>query len=674
MINKYQNVIINSFCFFKSFLLGILICVLCKSSFANYGASCSLVPVGNTTFLNNTAYGYIKSFIEMQECSDTSSQLVLCIAPTTVIPTSYPPPPPPPCVKYTYQEGASINVSTAWGGTNDAFNSSTVSTVMQNITLNVQTINQNKLCLTMNTSNGNNTPILCKDIPPTGPAPTPPPPTPQCTLVDGSCNSGSSLHSKSLFNFSGAAYECLGKTLNKLFYGDHLCMNGENSITFLNPFSSFQKALRKSISAALVMYVIFYGIRLVLGQEDGSKNSVAGFILKILFVVYFTVGFKVGDGSSESDRQNGISTYLLPILLQVTQGFSNIILSAGGGNGTLCTFDSTKYDEGYQYYALWDAIDCRIAYYLGMNAQANLTGALSSDSTITITPNPQNNVLPNNAVASTLTPQTGSNVPPVLSSNNTLFSFFTMLLGLLLSLNLTVLVFNLAFLILFIGLMMQFISSYLVCLLTLYVMMYVAPIFVPMILFKRTKGYFDSWLKISVSVALQPAILISFIAFMLTMFDTAIYDNCVFARYDYTIQSTTNPELIRDINTFQLMVPNDDASSPTPCTKSPGYKMLSIFNGYGWTDIAFLLIEVYFLVNTYLPNVEMLRVLIFWVIFYFFSQQMSAFASNITSGPNLSNITGHLAKLVGMVSEKIEERKDKAEEKKRKGNNAKRSK
>lgn len=55
------------FCFFKSFLLGILICVLCKSSFANYGTSCSLVPVGNTTFLNNTAYGYIKSFIEMQQ-------------------------------------------------------------------------------------------------------------------------------------------------------------------------------------------------------------------------------------------------------------------------------------------------------------------------------------------------------------------------------------------------------------------------------------------------------------------------------------------------------------------------------------------------------------------------------------------------------------------------------
>lgn len=206
--------------------------------------------------------------------------------------------------------------------------------------------------------------------------------------------------------------------------------------------------------------------------------------------------------------------------------------------------------------------------------------------------------------------------------------------------------------------------------------MYVAPIFVPMILFKRTKGYFDSWLTISVSVALQPAILISFIAFMLTMFDTAMYNTCVFARNDYSITSTTDSTHTRNVSVFTLMVPNPDPGDDQggSCKESPGYKMLKIFNGDGWTDIFFILIRVYFLLNTYIPTMELLRVLIFWIIFYFFSQQMSAFAANITNGPNLNSITGSLGKLVGAISEKIEARKDNAEKKRMKDMHKNRSK
>ena len=48
--------------------------------------------------------------------------------------------------------------------------------------------------------------------------------------------------------------------------------------------------MKKSIGAALILYVMFYGFKVVLNNEYVHLNKVATFILKFLFVVYFSVG------------------------------------------------------------------------------------------------------------------------------------------------------------------------------------------------------------------------------------------------------------------------------------------------------------------------------------------------------------------------------------------------
>lgn len=51
------------------------------------------------------------------------------------------------------------------------------------------------------------------------------------------------------------------------------------------------------------------------------------------------------------------------------------------------------------------------------------------------------------------------------------------------------------------------------------IMLYVAPLIIPCILFKRTKGVFDKWLKNLLSFALQPMVLFAFVSISLTVMD-----------------------------------------------------------------------------------------------------------------------------------------------------------
>ena len=100
-------------------------------------------------------------------------------------------------------------------------------------------------------------------------------------------------------------------------------------------------------------------------------------------------------------------------------------------------------------------------------------------------------------------------------------------------------------------------------------MTYISPIFIPMALFTRTKAYFDAWLKICISCAIQPAVMAGFIALLLTMYDSAIYKNCEFMRYDYNYDSDVK------FATFELRLPKTDVDQ---CKNSVGYKMLQYYS------------------------------------------------------------------------------------------------
>lgn len=55
------------------------------------------------------------------------------------------------------------------------------------------------------------------------------------------------------------------------------------------------------------------------------------------------------------------------------------------------------------------------------------------------------------------------------------------------------------------------------------VMAIIAPIFLPMILFTVTRGYFEKWLKLTLGFILQPIFLFAYLAMLLAAFDTVVY-------------------------------------------------------------------------------------------------------------------------------------------------------
>ena len=54
-------------------------------------------------------------------------------------------------------------------------------------------------------------------------------------------------------------------------------------------------------------------------------------------------------------------------------------------------------------------------------------------------------------------------------------------------------------------------------------LLFISPIFIPMVLFGYTKGFFQSWVKELMSVSMYPVVLFGFISVMLSTFDVFYY-------------------------------------------------------------------------------------------------------------------------------------------------------
>ncbi len=568
----------------------------------SFGDSCVSLPLTDDDgyLNNNTAYGFIRENIDVTthadgQCNQQGEDFKFCIRNASGAAE--------PCK----QAILSLN-NTALLGTltdnPDIINSQ----FLQNVALTVANI-ENRICLVMPTSRGR-VPLLCRDAENTGTDNTSGDPLPTCRVLGDGCYDGESK-SQSIFSFSGLAVHCLRDSLDKMFYTINECQDpeGEITLTMLRPFPEFQIVMTTAVRAALILYVIFYGLKLAMNYEVATPNEIFMFILKFVLVLYFAVGIWGGSAVDGMEvKRSGMTDFALPFLVDMTSQFASFIFLAAGSSN-LCVFDATKYEAGYSFYQLWDAIDCRIGFYLGLDLIHNM-GATDLDTS-------------GNLFSATDTSQ----MPAIPGIGN--FMIFTALFGFLMGGGIVVLIILIIFIIIFVSVVMYFITAYLVCMVTLYVMSYLAPIFIPMMLFHRTKEYYESWLKIVVSCALQPAVIGGFLAMLLSVFDTAMYGNCEFKRLDYTISGN-------NFSTFQLALPDNEVEK---CEESVGYKLLKIYSGNGWERLSLILFEVP-RINDYVNILaSMVYLSLYMALFYYFIKSANAFSSRLVGGPDLSSVT-----------------------------------
>ncbi len=604
-------------------------CLVLFSSkvFAGFGDPCPSVSFAVDDYLRqNTAYGHLLYSIDMtgtpNGCDATDPQFKFCLKNKDGSPIE--------CKVITLNLNDSKRLSELSTDNNPDLGGNTL---LKDIILTVKIIDK-RLCLVMSTSKGQ-LPLACKNT--TTPTPIPPP-NEQCRNIGKTCYMGTT-RSQSLLNFSGLAVDCVKETLDKVFFRYSSCdpKNDQISLTALNPFSTFQESLKISIRAALILYVMFFAVNMILSKEYGNLDKIASFVMKLIVVTYFATGlgpvyFKGGKETTE----NGMLQYGLPLLTELTPQFAQIVFNAGGSRG-LCEYDTSKYKDGYKFYALWDAVDCRIGYYLGMGLYYNTESVLNGIPSRSVPGKNKNN--PVNFK------KPGNEAPDALRKVGG-FRFLTVMFGLLLSGQIIIVASGIIFSVIFVSIILYFITHYLVCLVTIYVMTYISPIFIPMVLFTRTKAYFDAWLKICISCAVQPAVVAGFIALLLTMYDSAIYKNCEFMRHDYTYSSDVQ------FSTFELRLPNANTDD---CKNSAGYKLLRYYSGEGWEKHLLSLFPIKsIVVDVVSLLVDLLYVLIFSIIFYYFSKSISQFAAELTGGPIMDSVTASPTKIVDMVKKGAE--------------------
>jgi len=407
------------------------------------------------------------------------------------------------------------------------------------------------------------------------------------------------VYSKSLIPVTAIVVQCVRDSLNTLFNSTQ-CSNYSSSNQ--NLFASFQAGMRNLIRILLLLYVIFFGMKITLSNDLPNKGEVFLFIMKFILVLYFSVGISQSRDSYGAMQYNdGITTIIRPIAENAGSMLSNIIYKAAGSQN-FCQYSDlippypvqTNAETGgitdYNYLALWDSLDCRIFFYLGMQVD----GITSSIMTIMIM----------------------QLIGP---------AFFGM--------QILILLFTILFTLFFISIVVFFVHFTVVSLIALNFLIYLAPLFVPFALFKYTKGYFDSWLKMIISYSLQPIIITAFIALMLTIFDQIMYGTCVFKQGYQTIKGISYPA-------FELTIPT---TSPDECTSTLGYMMKSLLDNQN--DIFQTIYGLFFTYTAFAPGVignlltSLIRVALFGYLFYEFSKMLTQFAGDITGGYDLGGLT-----------------------------------
>jgi type IV secretion system protein VirB6 len=332
-------------------------------------------------------------------------------------------------------------------------------------------------------------------------------------------------HSRSLFPFTSLMMECMTDSMSAVFKGTSC---GNENI----PFKNFQDKMRNIVRLVLTLYVMFFAIKIMMGREEPKKADIFMFIIKLVLVMYFSVGIYFQDHSGVSRFEDGVTSFFLPAFQGAAISLGNMMVQAGQAN-KLCAFIPSDYDSitRYERLAIWDSIDCRIAYYLGLTS-----------------PIPD--------------------VPSSRASMYILWCYASIMSG-----QIFLAIFSIFFAVAVISIVIYLSYMFILSMFGMTIMAFFAPIFVPLVLFQQTKTYFDSWLKLFLGFTLRPMVLTVYIALMFTVFDQTIYGDCEF---DKKLASNFAEDSGFNSTGFLFQFNAIKSGKDSPCQKSPGYQLSNL--------------------------------------------------------------------------------------------------
>ncbi|WP_265026278.1 TrbL/VirB6 family protein [Wolbachia endosymbiont (group A) of Bibio marci] len=291
--------------------------------------------------------------------------------------------------------------------------------------------------------------------------------------------------------------QCIKESLDNLVAGIDLSgsplkdKDGHNKGSFS---SVAQKRLKNTVTAVLVLALILFSIKAMSGGVR-SPQEMYMLIIKFALVIYFATG---------SGMQQGYE-----YLTKLSNGLSEIVLKASSESKGICNYEAGRDYEymrhgkkiSYSYLAPWDRLDCRILFYLGAPLDG-IGGKIGTGGVATLA------VL---LGAAPVLLVAGSVIGIIFAGGQILVALVCIFMAVLMMM-------------VILWLCYVFILS----LVALSVIVILSPLFIPMVLFQHTKGYFDGWVKELITYSLYPVILFAFLSFMFIACDKIYFKNLNF--------------------------------------------------------------------------------------------------------------------------------------------------
>lgn len=328
----------------------------------------------------------------------------------------------------------------------------------------------------------------------------------------GSCYKRAYEHSRTGIVMTGPLIECVKEMVAKLTISNAVCSFDDvntvlgSSTRYTSSLFMFQKHMHTAVSALLTIYIILFGFKMLLTGEAPPKSELTTFVIKFIFVVYFSVGININpDGGSELDRLDGMIQWAFPFLLGGMTELAGWMVSASPSG--LCDFTDVYYPDGLEHLQLWDTLDCKISHYLGLDVMQTM-----------IVENAQRHHDSSrfDILSFPIPPYIFLLVPALITGNFMLISLALMYPLMVISVAAFV------------------VNATVVCMISIVILGVLAPLFVPMYLFDYTKGYFESWVKLLISFLLQPMVAVVFLTTMMAIYDYGYYGTCKYETTDFS--------------------------------------------------------------------------------------------------------------------------------------------
>lgn len=257
-----------------------------------------------------------------------------------------------------------------------------------------------------------------------------------------------------------------------------------------NYFKRIQETFRGIIIGIITLYIMLAGFRsgmggiLTLAGKDAMKNwqTLMKAVFKLSLVLYFTLG-----DAWQTTFFEGV--YKAADVLSAPLVDMGRPLDSNGDVWSIkldgCQFDSQSLEEkglgdyapGKEYLKIWDTLDCKVARYLGYSTTGDLVSGLLMALAI-----------------SAFIPTFGIFIFVALL----FFGIFILAIAILLA------------------------HLFIMSSIAVVVLVYISPIVIPTVLFKRTSNMFKKWLGLLTSFAIQPVIATVYVVVFVGVIDSVL--------------------------------------------------------------------------------------------------------------------------------------------------------